>query len=136
MEMTSQEKYNALLEELGALLQSKNTTINCQRWQIDALKSKLEEAEKEMAEDAKQIAILKAEIGVLEAEKERDEAEAKNASETHLLLDSNAIGLLREINSQLRDFYEDISGEIGCVKKLEEVQQTLAFLLPINGGAA
>lgn len=44
--MTDEQKYNAVLKELGEVLQSKNTTISCQQWQIDELKAKLEAAEK------------------------------------------------------------------------------------------
>jgi hypothetical protein len=47
MYMTDNEKYNALLKELGELLQNKNTTISCQKWEIDQLKEKLAAAEKE-----------------------------------------------------------------------------------------
>jgi hypothetical protein len=47
MYMTDNEKYNALLKELGEVLQEKNTTISCQQWQIDQLKEKLAAAEKE-----------------------------------------------------------------------------------------
>lgn len=50
MYMTDEQKYNAVLKELGELLQSKNTTISCQKWQIDELKEKLAAAEAENAE--------------------------------------------------------------------------------------
>ena len=45
--MTDEQKYSAVLKELGDVLQSKNTTISCQSWQIDQLKEKLAAAEKE-----------------------------------------------------------------------------------------
>lgn len=45
--MTDNEKYSAVLKELGEVLQDKNTTICCQKWEIDNLKEKLEAAEKE-----------------------------------------------------------------------------------------
>ena len=45
--MTDEQKYSAVLKELGEVLQSKNTTISCQSWQIDQLKEKLAAAEKE-----------------------------------------------------------------------------------------
>lgn len=48
MYMTDNEKYSALLKELGELLQTKNTTISCQKWEIDHLKEKLAAAEKEL----------------------------------------------------------------------------------------
>ena len=47
MHMTDEQRYSAVLKELGELLQSKNTTISCQQWQIDELKEKLEAAEVE-----------------------------------------------------------------------------------------
>lgn len=59
MEMTSQQKYNVLLEELGELLQSKNTTISVQRWQLDNLKEKLAAAEKERDDARLEIELLK-----------------------------------------------------------------------------
>ncbi len=68
--MTSEQKYSAVLKELGELLESKNTTISCQKWQIDQLKEKLAEAEKQMTDNAMNIAILRAENKMLKAEKE------------------------------------------------------------------
>lgn len=47
LKMTDEQRYSAVLKELGEVLQEKNTTISCQRWQIDELKAKLEQAEKE-----------------------------------------------------------------------------------------
>ena len=47
MEMTDEQRYSAVLKELGEVLQDKSTTINCQRWQIEELKAKLEKAEHE-----------------------------------------------------------------------------------------
>lgn len=47
MIMTDEQRYNAVLKELGEVLQSKNTTISCQKWQIDQLKEKLAKAEAE-----------------------------------------------------------------------------------------
>lgn len=41
MIMTDEQKYSAVLKELGEVLQSKNTTISCQSWEIDQLKEKL-----------------------------------------------------------------------------------------------
>ena len=69
MYMTDEQKYNAVLKELGELLQNKNTTISCQRWQIDELKEKLEAAEAErdfakekLADASRSIDILLADI--------------------------------------------------------------------------
>lgn len=47
MYMTDEQKYSAVIKELGEMLQSKNTTISCQQWQIDELKEKLAAAEEE-----------------------------------------------------------------------------------------
>lgn len=47
LKMTDEQRYDAVLKELGEVLQQKNTTITCQRWQIDQLKEKLEAAERE-----------------------------------------------------------------------------------------
>lgn len=60
--MTDEQKYSAVLKELGELLQSKNTTISCQKWQIDQLKEKLAAAEEQRIEDKHQIELLKAEL--------------------------------------------------------------------------
>lgn len=46
MIMTDEQKYSAVLKELGEVLQNKNTTISCQSWEIDQLKEKLAAAEK------------------------------------------------------------------------------------------
>ena len=45
MIMTVEQKYAAVLQELGEVLQHKNTTISCQRWKIEELETKLEAAE-------------------------------------------------------------------------------------------
>ena len=47
MHMTDEQRYSAVIKELGEVLQEKNTTISCQSWQIDQLKEKLEAAEEE-----------------------------------------------------------------------------------------
>ena len=47
MHMTTEQKYNAVLTELGEVLQNKNTTISCQKWQIEQLTEKLAAAEEE-----------------------------------------------------------------------------------------
>lgn len=47
MGMTDEQRYSALLKELGELLENKNATIICQRIQIEQLKEKLEAAEHE-----------------------------------------------------------------------------------------
>lgn len=70
--MTNEQKYSAVLKELGAVLEDKNATITCQRWEIDELKKKLKEAEKtrdyalgEIDVMAGRLAQAKAEIEVL-----------------------------------------------------------------------
>lgn len=47
MIMTDEQRYSAVLRELGEVLQEKNTTISCQAWQIEELKAKLEAVEAE-----------------------------------------------------------------------------------------
>lgn len=114
--MTNEMKYSELLKEIGALLADKNTTISCQRYQIDELSQRLKMAEAE-----------------------RDEAVAKNASEKHLLLDSEAINALRSVNETLRECYNSMTENGGCaayVETLEIAQLVLSSVLPIEGGAA
>lgn len=47
MNMTDEQRYSAVLKELGEVLQNKNTTISCLQWQIDELKARLEATEEE-----------------------------------------------------------------------------------------
>ena len=54
LKMTDEQRYSAVLRELGEVLQEKNTTISCQKWQIDELKEKLAAAEAERDEARKQ----------------------------------------------------------------------------------
>lgn len=145
MHMTDEQKYNAVLKELGELLQSKNTTISCKQWQIDELKAKLADAEKEMADNAKNIAILTAECDMLKAQKEAAEKELREARPTevryddkgmYLLLDNNSIDALRAINAQLRELYARVADDIDCAEFFENVQGAIKFILPIKGGAA
>ena len=65
MYMTDEQKYNAVLKELGELLQSKNTTISCQSWQIDQLNEKLAAEKMENKELQATIAALTKENDVL-----------------------------------------------------------------------
>lgn len=111
--MTDEQKYNAVLKELGEMLQSKNTTISCQKWQIDQLKEKL-----------------------AAAEKERDAAQERNNKDAVLLLDREAINTLININAVLRECYNDIAGDIGKVTELEAAQSVLASIFCMKGGAA
>lgn len=59
MYITDEQKYSAVLKELGEALQSKNTTISCLRWQVDELKAKLETVK---AERDNAVAELKARL--------------------------------------------------------------------------
>lgn len=70
--MTDEQRYSAVLKELGEVLQEKNTTISCQKWQIDELKAKLAAAEAErdfakekLAEASNAITLLQAEVAEL-----------------------------------------------------------------------
>ncbi len=72
LKMTAEQKYDAVLKELGAVLQEKNTTISCQSWQIDQLKEKLAAAEAErdelkavVADDMQRLAAAGIEIAQL-----------------------------------------------------------------------
>lgn len=59
LKMTDEQRYNAVLKELGELLTEKNMTISCQSWDIDQLREKLAAAE---AERDNAIAELKARL--------------------------------------------------------------------------
>ena len=68
MVMTAEQKYAAVLQELGEVLQQKNTTISTQKWQIVNLEEKLKQAEVERDEavyNAKQFEELLKEADVL-----------------------------------------------------------------------
>lgn len=112
MLMTDEQRYSAVLKELGEVLQEKNTTISCQKWQIDNLKEKLEAAEME-----------------------RDAATAHAAALKQTQLDSVAIAELRKINEKLREAVEwhDCSG---CSDVWKGVQDKIKSALGIEGGAA
>jgi hypothetical protein len=45
--MTTEEKYSALLQEIGELLEGKNVTISCLEYRVKDLEEKLEAAEAE-----------------------------------------------------------------------------------------
>lgn len=47
MVMTDEQRYSAVLRELGEVLQNKNTTISCQKWQIEELQARAIAAEEE-----------------------------------------------------------------------------------------
>jgi uncharacterized coiled-coil protein SlyX len=71
MIMTDEQKYSAVLKELGEVLQSKNTTISCQSWEIDQLKEKLAAAEKKCAEQFQHILKLNDELVAVLTEMEQ-----------------------------------------------------------------
>lgn len=62
LKMTDEQRYSAVLKELGEVLQEKNTTICCLRWQVDELKEKLAKAEKECADQLQHIYKLNDEL--------------------------------------------------------------------------
>ena len=68
LKMTDEQRYSAVLKELGEVLQEKNTTISCLRWQIDELKAKLAEAEKERDFAKEKLADASNAIDLLQAE--------------------------------------------------------------------
>ena len=69
--MTDEQKYNAVLKELGELLQNKNTIISCQSWQIDHLKEKLAAAEEERDFAKEKLADAGVKISILLEEVEK-----------------------------------------------------------------
>ena len=68
MAMTNNEKYSAVLRELGELLESKNMTISSQNWQIEQLKEKLAAAENELHFAKERLAGAHVAIDALQAE--------------------------------------------------------------------
>jgi FtsZ-binding cell division protein ZapB len=68
LKMTDEQRYSAVLKELGEVLQEKNTTISCLRWQIDELKAKLAEAAKERDFAKEKLADASIAIDLLQAE--------------------------------------------------------------------
>ena len=68
MAMTDNEKYSAVLRELGELLENKNTTISSQNWQIEQLKEKLAVAENELHFAKERLAGAHVAIDALQAE--------------------------------------------------------------------
>lgn len=65
MYMTDEQKYAAVLKELGEVLQQKNTTISTQKWQIDNLEEKLEAADAELAFAREKLADANMQINIL-----------------------------------------------------------------------
>ena len=80
MIMTEDQKYNAVLKELGEVLQSKNTTISCQKWQIDQLKEKLAAAEEERVFAKEKLADAGVKINILLEEVQKLKGGAENGS--------------------------------------------------------
>ena len=66
--MTDEQRYSAVIRELGEVLQEKNTTICCLRWQIDELEAKLEKAEAERPAAVKHAAALDEKLLAAECE--------------------------------------------------------------------
>jgi dihydroxyacetone kinase len=62
LKMTDEQRYSAVLKELGEVLQGKNTTISCQKWQIDELKAKLAAAEAERDDAKEELGIMNAQV--------------------------------------------------------------------------
>lgn len=70
MFMTDEQKYSAVLRELGEVLTDKNVTISCQKWQIEELEAKLAAAEEERDKMLEKLGDAGIEIALL-----RDEIE-------------------------------------------------------------
>lgn len=151
LKMTDEQRYDAVLKELGEVLQSKNTTISCQAWQIDQLKEKLaaaEEARDEAVKDCEMSEKLlaaereeaqkmrAARLEEMLAARECTEVRAKdNDNEMFLVLNSEAVVALRAINAELREIYNEY-GCSSCASELKALQKAIASVLPIEGGAA
>jgi hypothetical protein len=140
MYMTDEQKYNAVLKELGELLQGKNTTISCQKWQIDELKEKLKAAEKERDEwhNGWRIAADQRDDALIELKELQGTGSTevrKKGEEIVLLLDNEAVNALRAINAELRKIYDE-RGCIMCGGELSALQDEIKRVLPVNGGAA
>lgn len=116
MARTDEQKYSAVLKELGDVLADKNTTISSQRWQIDQLKEKLAAAEKEREEACS---------------KENAQGDGK----TYWLLDKEAINTLSTINAELFMLFSEIESET-CAEKLAGVQNAIKRILPLEMGVA
>lgn len=115
MLMTDEQKYAAVLRELGDVLASKNTTISCQSWQIDQLKEKLAAAEAERDDTLHDLK---------EAEKHIDEA-------------SVAFAQLRAINMVLRKCVNVEARAVIDFDGLFDLQADIqAALQLLEGGAA
>lgn len=71
MHMTDEQRYSAVIKELGEVLQSKNTTISCQSWQIDQLTEKLAATEEERDFTKEKLADAGIKIAVLLDEVEK-----------------------------------------------------------------
>lgn len=80
--MTTEQKYSALLQEIGELLDNKNFAISCLKYEVEDLKKKLEAAEAELSEARKQACDMsvKCETAMREAERlERENVLLKGA---------------------------------------------------------
>ena len=105
--LTDEQKYAAVLKELGDTLAQKNTQLCCQKWQIDNLKGKLAAAEQERDDTL------------------RDYVEA----DLHLMAASEAFAQLRTINIALRKCLDLKNGIIldaaGIIELQSDIQEAL-----------
>lgn len=122
LKMTDEQRYDAVLKELGEVLQCKNTTIRCQSWQIDNLKEALAAAEKERDEARSNVIGVGTEV-------------RKVGNEMVLVLNNDAVVALRAINAELREICIEY-GCSSCASELKALQKAIASVLPIEGGAA
>ena len=149
LKMTDEQRYAAVLKELGEVLQSKNTTISCQAWQIDQLKEKLAAAEEERDEAVKDCEMSEkllaaereeaqkmraARLEEMRAARECTEVRAKD-NEMFLVLNNEAVVALRAINAELREIFDEY-GCSSCASELKALQKAIASVLPVEGGAA
>lgn len=71
MAMTNEQKYNALMLEIGELLRTKNTDISVKTWTIESLTKKLERAEERINELEVENKLLEDALKDAEAELDR-----------------------------------------------------------------
>lgn len=90
LNMTDEQRYSALLKQIGEVLQEKNTTISCQKWQIEELKEKLEAAEEERDFAKERLAAAHAAIDALREEIEEMKKRLQREREASGTIDGGA----------------------------------------------
>lgn len=112
MDMTDEQRYDAVLKELGEVLAEKNSTISCQKWQIDDLKKKLENAEAELREDTKAFdAIMKKALANSEQIAALYAVSARMMESVNLaLLDDDDLAKVMAAQNEIREILGKLEG--------------------------